>query len=186
MCSQVNITELVKSLPDNTGIEASVLGDTVRLLANLYWIKEDGESSVSTLAGDVIEALKTSVDTRGKLSDLEFDSLKKRLTLLLSIDGCLAVTAKAGYIASRGERAFSSSRIFTDARPIYSSEPGKSPDAFVITHMLQINVAEEGKDKPWFAILDSDDLCALNAQLIEPLKRNRAYERRWSKRTYPY
>jgi hypothetical protein len=107
------------------------------------------------------------------------------LVELLSVEGCLSITAKARFVAYQSPRVYHSARIFTDARPIFSRDAAGPPSAFIVTHTLKIDTHENAKDHEWFATLDSRDLKALKAVVDRALEKEESLRQSLSKTEVP-
>jgi hypothetical protein len=158
---RLHILDLATDLREKSSIDGETLAQTMRLLSTLYWIKGDQQFEAEELAEEVCAAAQSSGDLRLADAPGGWDSFKVRLASLLSLERTVGITAKAAYVAYQCPRHLHSSRILTDARPVFLADPSQEPAAFVINHTLQLEVHEDGADKEWFVALDPSDLRGL-------------------------
>jgi hypothetical protein len=87
--------------------------------------------------------------------------VRNRLERLLSITP-LGIRLKSKALKSEYERKFCTSRILTDARPVYVYDPKGPPEAVMITHTLRITFHDDtGELREFFVRMDGDDLLIL-------------------------
>jgi hypothetical protein len=119
---------------------------------------------LSEFAEEVCRSLdETKVDAL-KLKPERRDIFKQRITRLLAPSSSLAITARAVDVLTEHERIFTSARIITDIRSVFS-DPSEKPSAAFIVHMLNIHYRQGREKKEFFVALDSDDIAKLKEVL---------------------
>jgi hypothetical protein len=139
------------------GVEQTVVEGVIEVLISLLVAAEVRQRSADELASEVVSAaIAQNISTKA-------DS-EARLTQLMTADSALCITAKAIALSNEHERIFSSARVLTDMRPIFSGTPPQ-PKAAVITHTLRIESHKaEGHTSEFFG-LDLNDLRTLRDAL---------------------
>lgn len=135
------LNELLAEIERSSGAPSTVKNlsndDTKRLMdtiTSLYALRASVEVPVEQFVSDVCEGLSE----HGDLNPDQEPRFRDRLARILEID-TLNVAAKALALYSEYEHLFCTARIFTDARPIYGTDPSAPPAAMIITHTLKID-----------------------------------------------
>lgn len=160
---------LVKDIQGRVPIDTPTLREIVRMLLTLYWIRTNQGLEASQVAEELCAAAQDSGDEMLKTPEVGWDEFKSRLTALLSLDHSILVTAKSAFVAYQFPRHLHRARILTDARPVFGTTVSDGPSAFIINHILQMEIHEEGKDREWFVALNSIDLEDLKAVIERAL-----------------
>lgn len=141
-----------------TRIKPTDLKSFSRTIFALYRLREANERTPEDLARDVQEAIERD---KPQGFSAEFVSrLVARLSEILSIGGCVAMTAKATDVIGEQERIFCGARILSDMRPVFPDSPG-SISAAVITHMLKISFHKSGDHRDFYVMLTPGELKTL-------------------------
>lgn len=121
----------------------------------MYRTREYAGVTIEIFAGDVVEAL----EGYGLLAEEDEATAKDRLIRILDFEP-LRIQAKAVLLRLEHERRFCSSRIMTDARPVFGDDPEAPPVGMLITHTLKITFhSDEGAEhKEVYVTLRSKDL----------------------------
>lgn len=111
---------------------------------------------------DFLDGLFSSVENIRELNlePQQLDLLRRRLNDLLSLPP-LAIAGKAAGVLSGHDKAFITSRVFTDIRAVFRNEGADAPlnpAAAVLVHMLRITFAHAGDVDEVFIALDNSDL----------------------------
>jgi hypothetical protein len=162
------LADLVSRLP---GTSEQALSPVLNTIYALYSLKNQNNFSAGDLARHIKETAINSKDHNEDFSGEKGSVLEQRLTVLLSYDNSLAVTAKALTVMREHQRVFCHARILTDIRPLFANNPDQ-PSAAMIVHNLQIGFKNsEGKGHQEFYFgLDDEDL-NLMAEIIDRAKR---------------
>ena len=110
------------------------------------------------------EALRKAEDDS---RSVDMDSLRENLITALEMDEPLGTTAKAIDVALSHERIMGDTKILTDIRPLFQSDPSQKPTAATIVHTLSVKFYEHGTPKEMYFALDSQDV----QHLISTLER---------------
>lgn len=149
--------------PKVPSISAEDVNSLVGTVCSLHWTRYSEEISVEDLINAIVTALSQSgAEVSFKPETLHL--LKSRLTVLLSLEDSLGVTAKALDVMTEHANVFCKSRILSDIRPIFSKD-GDGATAAVIIHTLNIGYHENRKHKDFYVALDESDLRALREVL---------------------
>jgi hypothetical protein len=137
-----------------------------KVLVSLYFLRASYEMTAAEVAEEVIDAIKTAPSPGYGELPKDLAASLKSLTQLLSNDSTLGLSVKASFLSYQSPRHIRQARIITDARPVFHSDPSSGPAAFVITHTLQIEYHEDGREREWFGVVDHEDLDTL-AKAVE-------------------
>jgi len=134
--------------------------DLVRIgstLETLYHIRETTNVELSIFIEDIIQGIQYGNYDNVELKEIEYDSLKRKLEILLNIR-TLKLASKSAMIQRDGERLYCESKILSDIRPIFDDDPSITPSAAVITHTLKIKYHTGREIQEFHVILNSEDL----------------------------
>ncbi len=182
---RLHVAELLSDIQGQVQVPVKTLRDVLSLLLTLYWLKGDQELSADTLVDQLFRAMEEAGDPRLKAPTGGWEVLRGRLTLLLSLERSLGVTSKALYIAYQFPRHLHSSRVLTDARPVYTTNPAEPPAAFIINHTLKLEVHDDGEDCDWFLSLSTEDLVGLRKVIDRALEKEKSLKSLMSKTGVP-
>lgn len=163
--------EFAASVAGRTKLDRAVATQVVRFLLSLYWVMTDEALAPETMVDEVVRNAK-----EGGIAEPQggWEIFRKHLRKFLALDNTLGVAAKSLYIRTQYPSHFHSSRIMTDARPVFGSDPSLSPVAFVINHTLQISIHVDGDDKELFIALDGEDLVALRTTIDRAIAKEKS------------
>jgi hypothetical protein len=123
---------------------------------------------------EIIESISSFVVTK-KLSELpegyDLDFVKSRLSVYLGVEGQISLISKIRSIYSEHQKIYSSSRVFTEVRPVFDENIESIPAA-IILHNLKVNYMEDNVSKSFSIVLDDSDIDTLISSL-ERAKRKR-------------
>lgn len=137
-------------------LDASFIVNMLYSLMSLYLAGLQQEFESDELADEVIDSL---LDTAPfpTLTEQEHLSFKDRLLRLLNANKKLGTVAKAAGVLTDHQRIYRRARVLSDLRPIFEDTIGK-PEGAVITHMLKISYAEDGRIKDFYVALNTAHL----------------------------
>jgi hypothetical protein len=137
------------------------LSEVIETLQSLYLTRVLHEVPADEMADDIAEAAtENGLSERLRLSGLDREKFKQRLTTLLSIES-LEILAKALGILRNNQNVFHEARIITEIRPVFGTNVEALPPAAVILHMLNITCHGTDGHKEFFIALDTDDIDVL-------------------------
>jgi hypothetical protein len=171
---RLRVSELVSDIKEHVQVPQKTLGDVLSLLLTLYGIKADQEFSAERLVDELFRAMEESGDERLAPPSGGWETIHGRLTRLLSLERSLGVTSKALFIAYQLPCHLHSSRVLTDARPVYTPNPSEPPAAFIINHTLKLQVHDDGEDHDWFLSLNTEDLETLKKVIDRALEKEKS------------
>ena len=146
------IADRIEGIPKK---DLTIILDT---LYSLYHVREMSEVRPERFLNDLIEGISnTGREELGAVKGAEVHRLRGRFKKLLSID-TLNTVSRALALQRTGERLFSEAKILSDIRPVFGDNVTEQPVAAVITHTLKLTYHEDGEDKTFFVIFDSEDL----------------------------
>jgi len=158
---------VAKEIP---GVPSERLSDMLRTIYTLYHIRE--------LAGvDQVQFLDDLMEGIGEIpgapiSQKNLPKLRSVLEKLLNIEA-LSIVAKAARLQRDGERLYCKSKILSDIRPVFGSDPTNRPLGAVLTHTLRIGYHQGSGHEEFHVVLDSNDL----EELSEVIQRAKAKDR---------
>lgn len=159
--SEENILNAVSGIPSLSFLSSEDRAELSDALKGLHYVRATFEGESELLPEDIIEGLRErlAVSQNDKLNEDLASNLLKNLRLVFEVES-LRVKQKALSLAVSQERLFTSCRILTDIRPVYSNagdEPIDISAAFVF-HTLKISFIEDDESKYFYISLDADDL----------------------------
>jgi hypothetical protein len=152
-------------LPTATGLSKREVYAAVEVLSNLSVVRFMADVDLEEFVDDVMDAMEAQKADFG--SDRE--RLEARLTEALSYPSVTA-PAKARSILIDHANYLCRARIFSDIRPVFSSDVDQTPTTAIVTHTLKLSYHQgTGPTKDFFVVLDGNDLDELS-RLIERAK----------------
>jgi hypothetical protein len=159
---------ITKQLPS---LSAKQLAPVLDTLYTLYYIRGLSGATEARFLSDLMEGIREHPNF--KLTQQELAKLQARFKKLLSISTLTAIS-KAARLQRDGERLYCESKIISDVRPVFGSDPTASPVGAVLIHTLKL-VYHLGKEhKEFHIVLDSEDLEALNDVIIRARFKDRS------------
>lgn len=137
----------------------------MRVLTSLYSARAQEGIPISEFVEDLFLALKDTKRKELEPKDGDWQRVKSALERILSCEESLGTTSKALSVMVQHGRIFKGAQILTDIRPVFHSDPKKTPAATVLVHTLKIDFLENGEPKSYFVALDSRDLDILQGVL---------------------
>ena len=134
----------------------------LRTVFALYRMMDARESVPQVIADGIKETIESEKPKNFPLEKL--DVLRNRLQKILSIGGMLHVVAKARGIIPDQERIFCGSKVLSDIRPVFPSDPS-SISAAAIIHSLNISYHQNGRHKDFYVALATPDLAKLKKEI---------------------
>ena len=144
-----HLYEKVQTIPK--GDIESIVG----MLCGIYPAKENNNKTASQIAADIKDTLEEEKPPNIALDKASL--IEDRVNKLLSVDKAIAVTAKAYDVVTEHQNLFSNARIFSDIRPVFSTD-ADSVSAAVVIHTLNISYQQAGDRKDFYAALDKSDI----------------------------
>jgi hypothetical protein len=143
---------VAKKIPS---VPADKLVSLIETLYAMYQIRELSGVSHARFLTDLTEAILKHPELR--IPPKELPKLRSLLERLLDI-GTLNTIAKAARLQRDGERLYCSSKVLSDIRPVFGSDPSERPRGAVLTHTLKIGYHEGSGHTEFHVVLDSTDL----------------------------
>lgn len=162
------------------GESSSLSLDSIRQELSQVVAEEDANSLVELLLAchlqveqnfqereQVVRSFASMLRVFDKTASTEqFSLVDKRLSLLLSKDGPIRLQAKAVELMTAQERLMREVRIFSDIRPVFTSNESVSkPSAAIVAHTLRVAYYQDGELKTFYVSMDYGDLMQLDNQV---------------------
>lgn len=128
----------------------------------LYFIREYSGVETEKLIEDLAYELNEDYD----------ETFKDKFLTVLNNDN-IRILVKAHRLHYDNESLFSNSRIISDIRPVFSSDPSEIPSDMVVNHTLKLSLTNNGKDKEVYASLDVEDLRKLQKSINRAIKKDK-------------
>src|SRR6476661_2688682 len=156
----LKLEDLADSVAPRLSLEPRIVTELLNLLGSLYLARE----TLGTELGDFVSGIRGAMERSGKaeLKPSDWNTFEDSLKDALSSGSALSASAKAIGVLSDHPKAFLSSRVLTDLRPIFGSSVDEEPEASVIFHTLKITYREGRKTKEFFIAMDGADLETLS------------------------
>jgi hypothetical protein len=149
------------------GLQWAVMEEILTAIVSLYraWASA-GDMTPGEFANDMSEAVASFE------SAAESNDGKARLSRILDIEP-LARSSKALAVLTDNEHDYHDSKILTDIRYAFRSNPETTPYGAVIVHMLKVTYHQEAEHKSFYVALDSKDLKQLKATIERAEKKEK-------------
>lgn len=108
----------------------------------------------------LIKSLKESTNENIPFSETDYPILQSRLADVIGQIKSINIVAKAFGIFIEHCRTFSTAKILTDIRPVFTDD-AKTIQAATIIHNLVISYVEGGEKKDFHVALDTEDISEL-------------------------
>lgn len=170
-----------KIAPSFTGTERHELEELKDLVTELYSVRAYFHMTVEQFAAATATALQ---ETEAFHSD-QVGAFKQRLQRLLTIPS-VSISQKAESLKAEYEHIFSTARILTDARPVYSADLSKPPTAALIIHTLRVSYLDEtSRNREIYFAMDDDDIAMLRELLDRAKSKSKSLESVFSAANIP-
>ncbi len=138
----------------------------LRVLVSLSVTRAHSDPPINEYVEDVLEAIEEA-DPKILAGKKKFHA-RQLLRKLLSYEP-LSLAAKASHLLHEQAHLLASSRILTDARPVYGQDPAKQPSAVLINQTLQLTYFDDMEHKEFFVALNAKDIANLKKALDRAL-----------------
>jgi len=170
----LSIGDLAKKISPGIGLTTEQVETLIAVLGSLFSIRAEQDLSRARFSQDLLEAITETGNKGLKLPEKRLNQLVQDIEELLSLDDLLGVTGRALGVMHEQEHVWRSSRVLTDLRPVFASDPDRAPSAFVLIHNLRITYREEGRTREFFVALDASDLRKLQKTLDRAVKKEKS------------
>lgn len=183
--TEENIRNVVSATPSLSGLSSEEQELLSEAVMGLHYARASFDGDTESLAMDIVGSMRerppeNTQDT--SLNEKFFACLLANLDLIFGVK-TLGIKQKALTLAVFQERLFSSCRILTDIRPIFSdddNEPTEISAAFVF-HTLKISFIEDDESKYFYISLDANDLEELKSSVDRAVNKGNIAKRAISK-----
>lgn len=180
------ISTFSKNLAENLSADVEDIRYIVGILTILISLVEDYPGTEEQLFEHLHNAIKDPDGPALEPSKKEWELFRENISKLYSDAGPIGLITKARDVTYEEERLLVDTRIITDLRPVYKTEIGDMPEAFVVTHSLKIVTQESGRIKELYYALNSDDLNDLELMIKRARKKEQSLKRIAEKVKIPY
>lgn len=149
--------------------------DIIIMFFELYAFHSTKDNSMEEVVSSLCHYARESKNPKLIPNDSDWDKLKDNLLAVLNQENALTISAKAIEIYSDFQKLFCNSKIYSDIRPVFTSNFKEKPKMIVL-HNLKITYYENNKHKEIFIMLDSDDLKQLKNQIQRAEKKEDSLE----------
>jgi len=130
----------------------------ISAVISLCVVRWSRDVPLDSFVKDVAEAIE-SFDPIGRSEES-----RRRLHKILSVES-LMIASKAIIIFTDYQRTLHATKILSDLRYVFRSNPEEEPYGAVIVHLLKLTYHEDTEHKEFFVAMDDDDLARLKAVL---------------------
>lgn len=164
----LSMNDLISQVRTQAKVDRAKLESIIRILIVLYSVR--GEVPLKKFVNDFCDSARTTL-----LKDQKhgWDILRKRITHFLKLEKPIVILAKAAEVMTAHEHVFREARIFTDLRPIFTTDPVERPLAATFVHMLKLNYTHGPSKKEFFIAMDSVDIKKLQKVLARALSKEK-------------
>jgi len=148
------VTDTV-AIPEVSKADLDQIVSAVLSVCLVRWMQN---VSLDTFVKDVSEAIQ-SFNPLGSS-----DESKQRILKILNIEP-LTIASKALTIFTDYQRTLHASKVLSDVRYVFRSEPEQEPYGAVIVHLLKLTYHEDGDHKEFFVAMDDGDVAHLKTVL---------------------
>lgn len=149
----LEIGDYVASVPDVQSVTKDEIKDILTVLFNIHAVHDDLRKTVDTVTDEFMRAI-----SRLKLAVKDEKAVANFINRCLRSHGPFGITAKAAKILSEHSHDYLGSRILSDVRPIFSTEPDREMLAALIVHNLRFNYHDGELHRDFYIALDSKQL----------------------------
>jgi hypothetical protein len=167
----LSVDDLAKAISPEVGLEIEQVKNLIRVLGSLFSVRVENNFSYEQFTNELSDAIKETDNQQLKLPPERLNRLLEDIKELLSNEDVLGVSGRALGVMHEHEHVWRSSRVLTDLRPVFASDPSRPPSAFVLIHNLRITYVEGGRSSEFFVALDSSDLRKLQETLERAVKK---------------
>lgn len=153
--------------------------EVVRVLSDIYRLKEEGSSDLDELVEGICDALIELDEDSTEPPDGDWGKFKTHLKKLLSMDSTLGMSFKTFYLSIQNEKTYIESNIFSDIRPAFYSQIDDGFNTAAIIHNLQIEYHKDQTHEVIHIVLDGADVGKLKEQLNRAEKKEKAIMRQF-------
>ena len=169
----LNSQELAKSVAESTSVGLPIVSSALGLLNRLAMIQRRFDLSVDELISGVTANLEQLPYEEWNVSHRDaWTGISQFLTAFLNSPNAVTMSAKASDLLVEQRTVLCSSRIVTDARPVFD-DSAESVIGVVQVHTLVLRCSEAGMHKDYYIACDSDDLQNLKKQIERAEKKER-------------
>ena len=154
-------------------------GEVVRVLSEIYRLKEEGSADVDEIVEGICDALKELDEDSTEPPDGDWDKFKTHFKKLLSMDSTIGMSFKTFHLSFQNEKTYIESNIFSDIRPAFYSQVDDGFDTAAIIHNLQIEYHKDQTHEVIQIVLDGADVGKLKEQLDRAEKKEKAIMRQF-------
>lgn len=168
----LDIEDLVSTVASSASLERRKVSDIFQMLSGLYAARENLGLEVNEFVKEVRLAIEESGDPAHQPSDWQV--VEDAFRHALSADTALSISAKAIGILTDHSHVFWYSRVLTDLRPVFRTDLGARPPAFVVVHNLKLAYRASGEYREFFVALDTLDIHSLREALDRALEKEKS------------
>ena len=155
-------------------IEPATLAKMYSVLRSLYATRTSVRYNESPAFVDsVIEAMKNSGDPKLAFADDAVESVRARLTTLLSVD-TFSTASKTKSLAADSQRLLQNVSILTDLRPVFHESAATPPAGFIIVHTLKIGyfIFDYKHEEDFYVAVTEDQLRDIQLAVTRALQKS--------------
>jgi hypothetical protein len=123
----------------------------VTAIVSLSVVRWSRDIHVDSFVSDVADAIATFNPAGSS------EETKQRLRTILQIESLL-ISSKAITVFTDYQRTLHASKVLTDLRYVFRSDPDDEPYGAVIAHLLRLTYHEDTEHKEFFVAMDDGDL----------------------------
>lgn len=167
----LSVAELAKKIAPQVALAPEQIVRLITVLGSLYAARAEQNVSPEKFSQSFLAAVKQTGNKGLQLKPNALARFKRDVEDLLSLDSLLGVAGRALDVMHEHEHVFLSSRVLSDLRPVFISEPIGTPSGFVLIHNLKIAYRAGGRNLEFFVAMDSTDLRGLQKTLERAVKK---------------
>ena len=162
--------EIVCSVVEATNLDAVSAEEVMEALPPLYLYYLNQRTSPEEFSADLCRAVR-GFSAAEHVTDAEFSVFQNWFPKLLQCEESIGISAKALSLLYDEQKVVSGSKILSDIRPVFLSDPEGAPPAALIIHSLKLQFMEDGAEKELFVTMDSSDLMDLQRVVDRAIKK---------------
>jgi len=161
---QNSVGETAKDLSEQIGpsvkaIPSAIRESIVASVAAMQGVQKSSHADTARFTSDIWEAL--SEDEPELVEDIDGDTLKSRMTTLLSEISIHLTSTKVSQLRAEVERSFCGARVLTDVRTAFPDDATQQP-AMTVMHTLEVMFHDDmGRHREFYVALEDNDLIIL-------------------------
>jgi len=164
--------DTIEKISENTKLDESESKDILSFIINFYF-------NYYTFGSSKEEFIDMAVHNSTKKSGIDIKITQKTediLKKILDMENTVGISSKSEFLIRENPNLIFKTRIITDLRPIYYSDPKKKPEYGIIKHTLKLSYLENKRLNNIFFTLELDNLLELKSLIERAIEKHKSLQ----------